>query len=68
MERRYSLRRVVGRGVIRFLKLIVDPRQLSRFYALQDERAAKQGLWVAVIGLTLVQACFTPLGYTLICC
>ena len=44
------------------LKLIVDPRQLSRFYALQDERAAKQGLWVAVIGLTLVQACLYPIG------
>jgi SSS family transporter len=44
------------------LKLIVDPRQLSRFYALQDERAAKQGLWVAVIGLALVQMCLYPIG------
>ena len=44
------------------LKLIVDPRQLSRFYALQDERAAKQGLWVAVLGLALVQACLYPIG------
>lgn len=44
------------------LKLIVDPRQLSRFYALQDDRAAKQGLWVAVIGLTVVQACLYPIG------
>ena len=44
------------------LKLIVDPRQLSRFYALQDDRAVKQGLWVAVIGLALVQACLYPIG------
>lgn len=44
------------------LKLIVDPRQLSRFYALQDERAARQGLWVAVIGLALVQGCLYPIG------
>lgn len=44
------------------LKLIVDPRQLSRFYALQDERAVKQGLWVAVIGLAIVQACLYPIG------
>jgi SSS family transporter len=44
------------------LKLLVDPRQLSRFYALKDERAVRQGIWVAVIGLALVQFCIFPVG------
>ena len=44
------------------LKLLVDPRQISRFYALRDDRAVKQGVWVAVIGLALVQFCIFPVG------
>lgn len=44
------------------LKLLVDPRQISRFYALRDDRAAKQGVWVAVIGLAVVQFCIFPVG------
>ena len=62
MEWRYSFVVLLGVALSGSLKLIVDPRQLSRFYALQDERAAKQGLWVAAIGLTLVQACLYPIG------
>ncbi|MBT7335526.1 MAG: hypothetical protein HN856_14200 [Gammaproteobacteria bacterium] len=44
------------------LKLLVDPRQISRFYALKDERAARQGIWVAVIGLAVIQFCIFPVG------
>ena len=44
------------------LKLLVDPRQLSRFFALRDEREVRRGIWVAVIGLFLVQACLFPVG------
>ncbi len=44
------------------LKLLVDPRQVSRFYALRDEQAVRQGIWVAVIGLALVQFCIFPVG------
>jgi SSS family transporter len=44
------------------LKLLVDPRQISRFYALKDDRAVRQGVWVAVIGLALVQFCIFPVG------
>ena len=44
------------------LKLLVDPRQVSRFYALRDDRAVKQGLWVAVAGLAFVQFCIFPIG------
>ena len=44
------------------LKLLVDPRQISRFYALKDDAAVRQGVWVAVIGLVLVQFCIFPVG------
>jgi len=44
------------------LKLFVDPRQISRFYALRDDRAVRQGVWIAVIGLALVQFCIFPVG------
>ena len=44
------------------LKLLVDPRQLSRFYALRDDRALKVGLWVSVLGIALVQFCLYPIG------
>jgi len=44
------------------LKLIVDPRQVSRFYALKNDAAAKQALWVSVIGLAIVQFCVFPVG------
>ena len=44
------------------LKLMVDPRQLSRFYAVKDEREMRRGVWVAVIGLAVVQFCLFPIG------
>ncbi|MBX3706084.1 MAG: sodium/solute symporter [Pseudomonadales bacterium] len=44
------------------LKLLVDPRQVSRFYALRDARSVSVGLWVAVIGIALIQFCLFPIG------
>ncbi len=44
------------------LKLLVDPRQVSRFYALKDERSVKLGIWVAVVGIALIQLCLFPVG------
>ncbi len=44
------------------MKLLVDPRQLSRFFALRDEREARRGIWVALIGLLLVQFALFPVG------
>lgn len=44
------------------LKVFVDPRQVSRFYALRDERAVQIGCWVAVIGLALVLFSLFPIG------
>ena len=53
---------LVGISLSGALKLIVDPRQLSRFYALKDDQEAKKGIWVALIGLLIVQACVFPVG------
>ncbi len=44
------------------LKLLVDPRQVSRFYALRDERSVRTGMWVAIVGITLIQGCLFPVG------
>ena len=44
------------------LKLLVDPRQLTRFYALRDGRAIKTALWISLLGLTVVQLCLYPIG------
>ena len=44
------------------LKLLVDPRQVSRSYALKDERSVRTGIWVAVIGIALIQLCLFPVG------
>ena len=44
------------------LKLLVDPRQVARFYALRDDKALKVGMWVSVVGITLVQFSLYPIG------
>ena len=44
------------------LKLIVDPRQTSRFFALRDQQALRTGMWVAIGGLAVVQLCLYPIG------
>ena len=53
---------LIGIALSGSLKLLVDPRQISRFYALRDDRAVKQGMWVAVAGLAIVQFCIFPIG------
>ncbi len=44
------------------LKLLVDPRQVSRFYALKDDASVRTGIWVAVVGIALIQLCLFPTG------
>ena len=44
------------------LKLIVDPRQLSRFYGLKSDAEVRRGKWIAVVGLTIILGCMFPIG------
>ena len=43
-------------------KFVTEPRQLSRFYALQDERARQVGTWVSTASFALVYALLVPIG------
>ncbi|NIP14723.1 MAG: sodium/solute symporter [Pseudomonadales bacterium] len=45
------------------LKLIVDPRQVSRFFALKDQRSVRVGTWVALGGLSVIMLCLFPVGF-----
>lgn len=44
------------------LKLLVDPRQVSRFFALKDAASVRLGLWVAVIGIAVIMFSLFPVG------
>jgi len=50
---------VIVAGTIKF---VVDPRQLSRFYALEDDRAARTGVWVSTVTFFGVFCLLTPVG------
>jgi len=43
-------------------KLVVEPRQLSRFYALRDEQAVRQGLWVSTAAFLVAYSMLLPIG------
>jgi SSS family transporter len=44
------------------MKLLVEPRQLSRFFALKDQKSIRQGIWVSVVGIVVIQLCLLPIG------
>ena len=44
------------------VKFVVDPRQLSRFYALKDQRAIRQGVWVSTLTFLFVYVLLVPIG------
>ncbi len=44
------------------VKFAVEPRQLSRFYALESRAAARTGLWVSTLTIAGVYALLTPIG------
>lgn len=44
------------------MKLIVEPRQLSRFYALKSEAETKKGIWVSTLAFLFVFAMLIPIG------
>ena len=35
---------------------------MTRFYGLKDERSVRVGVWVAVVGILVIQFCLFPLG------
>lgn len=53
---------LIGIVVAGTLKFIVDPRQLSRFYALADRTAVRRGLWVSTGAFLLVYSLILPIG------
>jgi sodium/pantothenate symporter len=53
---------LIGIIVAGTLKFIVDPRQLSRFYALADQRAVRRGLWVSTAAFLVVYSLILPIG------
>ncbi len=44
------------------LKLMVDPRQVSRFFALRDARSVRVGMWVSVFGIAFIMGMLFPVG------
>ena len=50
---------VVFAGTVKFA---VEPRQLSRFYALESRAAARKGVWVSTLAFALVYTLLIPVG------
>lgn len=44
------------------LKFAVEPRQLSRFYALESRAAARRSLWVSTLAFLVVYSLLIPVG------
>ena len=53
---------LMGIALAGSLKLLIDPRQVTRFYGLRDERSLRTGIWIAVAGVLVIQFCLFPLG------
>jgi len=43
-------------------KFAVEPRQLSRFYALRDRKAIRQGAWVSTLAFSFAYTLLIPVG------
>jgi SSS family transporter len=44
------------------IKFVVEPRQLSRFYALKDPREARKGVWISSALFLVTFSCLAPIG------
>ena len=44
------------------VKFAVEPRQVSRFYALESREAIRKGVWVSTLAFVLVYALLVPVG------
>ena len=53
---------VFGAIVASTSKLMIEPRQLSRFYALKDRSAIRQGLWISTACFLFVYVLLAPIG------
>ena len=53
---------MIGLALAGSLKLLIDPRQLTRFYGLSVDANLRRGIWVAVGGILIIQFCLFPVG------
>ncbi|MYD43547.1 MAG: hypothetical protein F4W90_06605 [Gammaproteobacteria bacterium] len=53
---------VMGIALAGSMKLLIDPRQISRFYGLRDAASVSRGIAFAIGGLLIIQFCLFPLG------
>lgn len=53
---------LIGIVVAGTMKFVVEPRQLARFYALEDHRAARRGMWVSTLAFLFVYSLLLPIG------
>ncbi len=53
---------LLGVVIASTIKFVVEPRQLSRFYALEGPAAARVGMWVSTVVFLIVFALLTPIG------
>lgn len=53
---------VMGIALAGSMKLLIDPRQISRFYGLRDAASVARGIGFAIGGLLIIQFCLFPLG------
>ena len=53
---------VLGIALAGSMKLLIDPRQISRFYGLRDAASVSQGIGFAIGGLLIIQFCLFPIG------
>ena len=53
---------VLGIAIAGSMKLLIDPRQISRFYGLRDAVSVSRGIGYAIGGLMVIQFCLFPLG------
>lgn len=44
------------------MKQLVEPRQLSRFYALVDAQSVERGMWISVVAFAFAFTLLLPLG------
>ena len=53
---------LIGTMVAGLVKFVVEPRQLSRFFALEGDRAIRTGMWVSSLTFAAVFSLLIPVG------